>query len=258
MNEETIRTLTFALTLLIFGLLETFFEYRKRQMPRKQRWPGNIAIVLLDTLIVRMLFPMGAVGIALWCQTNNQGAFNWINLTYWPAIVATVILMDLVIYAQHVLSHKWGLLYRLHQVHHSDRDLDFTSALRFHPLEILFSMLLKSTAIIIIGAHPKGILLFEIILSSMAIFNHSNLYLPKSLEKALRLLFVTPQMHIIHHSEQQFESDSNYGFNLSVWDKIFGTYTEKWKSDGVIGQRRFQRVRDQKLLHLLKQPFIKQ
>lgn len=257
MNEGIIRTLIFALTLLTFGLLEASFEYRKRVMDRKDRWFSNIGIVLLDTLLVRLVFPMGAVGVALYCQSNNHGIFNWMNLSYVPAIILTIIFMDLIIYGQHVLSHKWQPLWKLHQVHHSDRDLDITSALRFHPLEIVFSMLLKSMAITIIGAHPKGILVFEIILSSMAIFNHSNLYLPPQLEKILRYVFVTPQMHIIHHSEEQDESDTNYGFNLSIWDRVFKTYTDQWKSNKIIGQRMFQREEDQKLLHLLKQPFIK-
>ena len=256
MNEGLIRTLIFALTLLTFGLLEASFQYRKRVMNRKERWPSNIGIVFLDTLLVRLIFPMGAVGVAYWCQAQNYGIFNWMSLSYVPAIFLTIVYMDLIIYGQHVLTHKVPVLWKLHQVHHSDRDLDFTSALRFHPVEILFSMMVKTMAITLIGAHPKGILVFEVILSSMAIFNHSNLYIHPRIEKVLRYFVVTPQMHIIHHSEEQYESDSNYGFNLSIWDRLFGTYTDKWKSLGVIGQRMFQRDADQKFLHLLKQPFL--
>lgn len=255
MNEGTIRLIIFALTLLTFGLLEASFAYRKRVMSRKDRWPSNIGIVLIDTILVRLVFPMGAVGVAIFCQENNQGIFNWMGLSYWPSIFLTIIFMDLIIYGQHVLTHKIPVLWKLHRVHHSDRDLDFTSALRFHPLEIIFSMVLKSMAISIMGAHPKGILVFEIILSSMAIFNHSNIYVPPSFEKYLRWIIVTPQMHIIHHSEEQNESDTNFGFNLSIWDRIFGTYADKWKSLGVIGQRMYQRNSDQKLVNLLKQPF---
>ncbi|MBK25733.1 MAG: hypothetical protein CME70_17170 [Halobacteriovorax sp.] len=256
MNEGIIRTVIFALTLFCFGFLEASFAYRKRVMSRKDRWPSNIGIVFIDTFLVRLVYPMGAVGIAYYCEANNYGIFNWINLSYWPSIILTIIFMDLIIYGQHVLTHKINFLWKLHQVHHSDRDLDFTSALRFHPIEIIFSMMVKTMAISIIGASPKGILVFEIILSSMAIFNHSNLYLPAPLEKIIRYVFVTPQMHIIHHSEEQFESDTNFGFNLSIWDRLFGTYTDKWKSSKVIGQRAFQREADQKLLHLLKQPFL--
>jgi sterol desaturase/sphingolipid hydroxylase (fatty acid hydroxylase superfamily) len=257
MNEGIIRPLIFALCLLTIGFLETSFEYRKRIKQRSERWPSNIGIIVLGTILNRLVFPIGAVGVAYWCEVNNFGIFNWMGLSYVPAVLLTIIFLDLIIYYQHVLTHKIPFLWKFHQVHHCDRDLDVTSALRFHPVEILFSMMLKTFAISLMGANPKGVMVFEIILSSMAIFNHANFFIHPRIEKLLRLVVVTPQMHIIHHSEEQFESDTNYGFNLSIWDRLFKTYTDIWKSDGVIGQKMYQRDEDQKILNLLKQPFIK-
>lgn len=257
MNEGLIRPLIFALCLLTIGFLETSFEYRKRVLKRSERWPSNIGIIFLGTFLVKMIFPMGAVGVAYWCETHNIGIFNWIKLSYIPSVLLTIIFLDLVIYYQHVLTHKIPFLWKFHQVHHSDRDLDITSALRFHPVEIIFSMMLKTIVISFIGANAKGVMVFELILSSMAIFNHANFFIHPRIEKLLRIVFVTPQMHIIHHSEERFESDTNYGFNFSFWDRIFKTYTDSWKSEGVIGQRMFQREKDQEFLSLLKQPFIK-
>jgi sterol desaturase/sphingolipid hydroxylase (fatty acid hydroxylase superfamily) len=257
MNEGIIRPLIFALCLLTIGFLETSFEFRKRLQTRKERWPANIGIIFIGTILVRFIFPMGAVGVAYWCGENNFGIFNWMGLSYWPSVILTIVLLDLVIYYQHILTHKIPFLWKFHQVHHSDRDLDITSALRFHPIEIIFSMMLKTMVISLMGADPKGVMVFELILSSMAIFNHANLFIHPKLEKLLRLFFVTPQMHIIHHSEEQFESDSNYGFNFSFWDRLFKTYTPSWKTKGVIGQRMYQRAKDQELINLLKQPFIK-
>ncbi|MFT6070767.1 MAG: sterol desaturase/sphingolipid hydroxylase (fatty acid hydroxylase superfamily) [Bacteriovoracaceae bacterium] len=257
MNEGLIRPLIFLLSLLTIGFLEASFEYRNRLKKRSERWPSNISIIVLGTILVKFVFPMGAVGVAYWCEVNNFGIFNWMGLSYIPKVILTIIFLDLVIYYQHILTHKIPFLWKFHQVHHSDRDLDITSALRFHPVEIILSMMLKSMVISLMGADPKGVLVFELILSSMAIFNHANLYIHPRVEKLLRYVFVTPQMHIIHHSEERYESDSNYGFNFSFWDRIFKTYTESWKSKKIIGQRMYQRDKDQELLSLLKQPFIK-
>lgn len=257
MNEGMIRPLIFGLCLLTLGFLETSFEYRKRLKTRGERWPSNIGIIFLGTILVSFIFPMGAVGVAHWCKVNNFGIFNWMGLSYIPSVILTIIFLDFIIYYQHVLTHKIPFLWKFHQVHHSDRDLDVTSALRFHPVEIILSMMLKTMVISLMGANVVGVMVFEIILSSMAIFNHANLYIHPKLEKLIRIFFVTPQMHIIHHSEERFESDTNFGFNFSIWDRIFKTYTPKWKSEKIIGQRMFQRDKDQEFLSLLKQPFTK-
>ena len=165
------------------------------------------------------------------------------------------IILDLAIYFQHLLFHKNRFLWKLHRVHHSDIDLDTTSALRFHPLEIALSLFFKAILIFIFGFSMEAIFVFEIILNFMSMFNHSNLHIPVKVEKILRWIIVTPQMHIIHHSTEQYESDTNYGFNFSFWDRIFKTYISKFMSKGIIGNKKYRTDKDHHMWDLLKQPF---
>jgi sterol desaturase/sphingolipid hydroxylase (fatty acid hydroxylase superfamily) len=255
MNDQLIRIIIFVSTLLIFSLLEFKFEYRKRELKRTKRWLGNIGIVISSTLLMRIVAPFGLILFCNLASSSSFGLFNMLNIDYILEIILSVVLLDLVIYFQHRISHHFKFLWRIHRVHHADIDLDATSALRFHPLEIFISFIYKAFWILVFGISIDSIFIFEIILSSMAIFNHSNLYLPPSLERALRFIFVTPQMHIIHHSVIIKESDMNFGFNLSLWDRIFKTYKEKFSSDGTIGQKYYRTQDSHRFFKLLGLPF---
>ncbi|RMH50584.1 MAG: sterol desaturase family protein [Zetaproteobacteria bacterium] len=190
-------------------------------MVRRVRWPGNFALLALDVLLLRLLFPLGAAGFAaLW----PWGLLHMVPLPGWLAGLLAVVLLDLVIYWQHRLFHRLPLLWRLHRVHHTDPRLDVSSALRFHPLEILLSMAIKVAAIALIGAGATAVLCFEVLLNGMAMFNHGNIALPGRIERSLRRWLVTPDMHRIHHSVVAGEYNSNFGFNLSCWDRLFGSY----------------------------------
>jgi len=249
------RLFIFIAVLVGFSIVEFFFSYRKRSLTRISRWPHNFIILLISTLFLKVVLPTGLIYFVSLAQTKTLGLFNLININFFLEILISLILLDLAIYWQHRIFHQVSIFWKIHRVHHSDVDLDATTALRFHPIEIILSMFYKILLVLILGLSLESILIFEIILSSMAIFNHSNLYIPAKLESVLRLFIVTPQMHIIHHSVEQFESDSNYGFNLSIWDKIFKSYSPKFLSDGLIGNKRFRSSQDNKILNLLKQPF---
>jgi sterol desaturase/sphingolipid hydroxylase (fatty acid hydroxylase superfamily) len=258
MKWESIRLFAFISTFSIFSILEYFFPWRKRELSRLSRWPSNLLLILVNSLTLRLLLGAGSVGMALVVTAKKWGVVHLLKLT--PSLsvdIALIIFFDLAIYLQHLASHLIAPLWRLHRVHHTDPDLDVTSALRFHPLEILLSMMFKFLLIVISGASVRSVVLFEVVLSSMAIFNHSNIVIPERFESLLRKLFVTPQMHIIHHSVEKTESDTNFGFNLSIWDRLFKTYQESFDSSGVIGQQKFRLASDQKLTSLLTQPFKK-
>ena len=223
-DEGTIRLGMFAGMLGGFALLEAVFPRLDRNYSRLKRWPANLGIVLLDTVLARLLLPGITVVATLYATENGVGLFHWVEVPSIIAFIATLVLFDLAIYAQHVVFHKVPMLWRLHRVHHTDPAFDVTTALRFHPIEILLSLLIKGALAIALGAPVEAIVVFEIILSSAAIFNHSNLRLPGWLDKGLRLIVVTPDMHRVHHSALQPETDSNFGFNLAIWDRVFGTY----------------------------------
>ncbi len=206
--------------------------------------------------MLKVSLPAGLVAISTFAEQKVLGLFHWFIIDSSVEFAMSIVLLDLAIYWQHRIFHEVNVFWKLHRVHHSDIDLDATSALRFHPIEMIFSMFYKVILVLILGLSVESILVFEIILSSMAIFNHSNLYLPIWLERGLRFFIVTPQMHIIHHSIDQTESDTNYGFNLSIWDKVFGTYTSEFKSSGTIGNSKFRSIKDHSIIHLLKQPFL--
>jgi sterol desaturase/sphingolipid hydroxylase (fatty acid hydroxylase superfamily) len=242
------------------ALLETLFPRRTRRLDRLIRWPGNFAIVLIDTFAVRLLFPIAAVGFALLLAERQTGLFNQIDIPVGIAVVASMLLLDLTIYAQHIVFHRIPLLWRFHRMHHTDLDLDVTSGTRFHPVEILLSVLVKFAAIALLGAPAIAVLLFEVLLNAGAMFNHANLRLPARLERALRVLVVTPDMHRVHHSVVPAETNANFGFNLSCWDRIFSTYIAQPQAghDGMtIGLPEFQAPSVQRIDSMLLQPWEK-
>lgn len=242
-------------TLLIIA--EFIFPWRKRVFPRFFRWPSNLMLIFFDNILIKLVLPVGFLGIASWAQTRGVGLFNILEINTSVINILSIVILDFAIYLQHLYSHKWKWLWIFHRVHHSDPDLDITSALRFHPVEIFYSLLYKIGLILLFGIRPEAVLVFEIILNSMSMFNHSNILIPNKIEKLLRIFFVTPQMHIIHHSIEKYESDTNFGFNFSIWDFLFKTYREKFQSAGVIGQRNLDSRKEQGISVLLLQPFRK-
>jgi sterol desaturase/sphingolipid hydroxylase (fatty acid hydroxylase superfamily) len=234
-TEPVLRLLVFATAFIAMAVLELALPKRRLTLPKHRRWGTNLVIVGLDGLLVRAMemlprllggaiMPLAAVAMAMWAEAHGFGLLNWLALPQWLEILVAITILDFAIWLQHLASHKIGVLWRLHQVHHADRDIDVTTAIRFHPVEIGLSMLYKMAWVAVLGPAPLAVVLFELILNACAIFNHANVALPASLDRALRLVLVTPDMHRVHHSVLHREHDSNYAFNLSIWDRLFGTY----------------------------------
>ena len=226
-HEATIRLAAFLGLFVLFALTEAAIPRRKRAQPRTGRWITNLAVIVIDSVALRLLslvVPALAAGAALHAQALGWGLFNALDWPTWVEIALAILILDFAIWAQHLISHKVPVFWRFHRMHHADRDIDVTTALRFHPVEILASMGLKIGLVYLLGPAALAVILFEIILNGTAMFNHANMRLPLGLDRALRLVLVTPDMHRVHHSDRRSEHDSNYGFALSVWDRIFGTY----------------------------------
>ena len=223
-HEPAVRLAAFGAVLALMALWEGLAPRRARPVARKARWPANLAIVVLNTALVRVLFPTAAAGVALSAQAHGWGLSSRYPVAPWVAIVCGVILLDFIIYLQHVMFHAVPALWRLHRVHHADLDIDATTGARFHPIEILLSMLVKFAAIAALGVAPVAVVLFEVLLNATSLFNHANVRIAPAIEPALRWLLVTPDMHRVHHSIERDETNSNFGFNLSLWDRLFGTY----------------------------------
>jgi sterol desaturase/sphingolipid hydroxylase (fatty acid hydroxylase superfamily) len=192
---------------------------------KTRRWLTNVGLLVVSSISLRVIFPAAAVGAALWAETQGFGLFPLLGMPSWLAGILAIVVLDFAVWLEHVVSHKWPLLWRIHRVHHADPGFDLTTALRFHPIEIILSMFWKALVIVALGAPAWAVLIFEIVLNGAAMFNHANLSLPPRFERWVRLLIVTPDMHRIHHSTDRRETDSNYGFNLSIWDRLFRTYT---------------------------------
>ena len=257
-GEPLIRLGTFLGILAIMGLWEAFAWRRAGRLARIRRWPGNLGIVVLDTLAVRLLFPVTAVGVALLAQAKGWGLLLVLPLPDWTAIAAAVLLLDLTIYSQHVAFHAVPVLWRLHRMHHADLEFDVTTGLRFHPIEILLSMAIKFAAIIVIGAPPLAVLIFEVTLNATSMFNHGNVRLFPWLDRGLRWVVVTPEMHRIHHSILWRETNSNFGFSLPWWDRIFRTYRAQPAAGHehmTIGIEQFRDPAELRLDRMLSQPF---
>ena len=258
-NEAGIRLLAFAGLLLILAGAQRRWPARNDGR-WSQRQAVNLGLVLIDTLLLRLLFPLLAVGLALRMQADDAGLFNRLDWPPWLAIVLAVLLLDVAIYWQHRLMHLIPVLWRLHRVHHSDTAFDVTTGVRFHPFEIVLSMALKLGLVWLLGPHPAAVVIFELLLSVGALVTHTDVALPPRLDRTLRTLLVTPSMHRIHHSVRHEETDSNYGFHLSIWDRLFRSYRAAPadpERSMPIGLAELRDRRDQGLIALLWQPFTK-
>jgi sterol desaturase/sphingolipid hydroxylase (fatty acid hydroxylase superfamily) len=225
--EPQIRMGFFVGVFALVALWELAAPRRVLKLSRQQRWTANLGIVLLNTVIVRVAFPAAAVGMAALSVDKGWGLLNHFDVPFWLAVPLAVVAMDFVIWLQHVMVHAVPALWRLHRVHHADLDYDLTTGTRFHPLEIVLSMGIKFATITLLGAPVLAVVIFEVLLSACATFNHGNIRLPAALDRALRWFLVTPDMHRVHHSVEDDESNSNFGFNLTWWDRLFGTYREQ-------------------------------
>ncbi|MDI5985910.1 sterol desaturase family protein [Halomonas sp. M4R5S39] len=258
-HEPLIRGAVFALVLLAMVVWEVVASRRPQHVGRARRWPGNLLIVVLDTLAVRLVFPLAAVGGALVAAEQGWGFFNRVGVPAWLAIGVSVVVLDLAIYFQHRLFHAVPWLWRLHRMHHADLEFDVTTGLRFHPLEILISMGIKLAVVAALGAPAVAVLIFEVVLNATSMFNHGNVRLPTRLDRWLRLFVVTPEMHRVHHSIVRRETDSNFGFNLPWWDRLFGTYRDQPAAGHLgmtLGIEDFREARDLRLDRMLIQPFL--
>jgi len=226
-TEATVRLTCFAAVFLVMALAEWLLPRRKLTARKLPRWGSNLALVVLNTVAARFLIPLSAVAAAMSAQTHELGLLNLFSFSVIIKVVLAVAILDFAIYLQHVLFHAIPIFWRLHRVHHADLDLDVTSGLRFHTLEILLSALIKLGVIALLGAPPLAVVIFEVVLNATAMFNHSNVHLPLGLDRVLRLVLVTPDMHRVHHSVDRSETNSNFGFNLPWWDYFFGTYCDQ-------------------------------
>ncbi|MDA1044897.1 MAG: sterol desaturase family protein [Verrucomicrobia bacterium] len=259
LHETTIRLSFFFGIMVLMCLWEVFAPRRSLTLTRSLRWPSNLSLVVVNTLLMRFLIPTTATGVALFAVAKGWGVFNAIETPRLLAIVLSVIALDGIIYMQHVMFHAVPVLWRVHRVHHADLDLDVTSGNRFHPIEIIISMGVKFISILLLGVPATAVLIFEVLLNGAAMFNHANARLPLKFDRLLRLFLVTPDMHRVHHSTEHDETDSNFGFNLPWWDRLFGTYRAQPRaghSGMTIGLSAMRDPRRCSMLqHLLSLPF---
>ncbi|MDR3631134.1 MAG: sterol desaturase family protein [Desulfocapsaceae bacterium] len=257
--EKIIRFSTFLGILMVLAIMETLTPRREKTVPKAQRWFINLTLVALNPLSVALVFPLLPMGMAQLAAEHNWGLLNHSALPFWLKIISGIVMLDLVLYTQHVLSHAIPAFWRLHRVHHADLDFDLTTGLRFHPLEIVISMLVKLAAVAAIGPPPLAVLLFEIVLNATSMFNHSNIEIPQKIDLILRMLAVTPDMHRVHHSVIIRETNSNFGFNLPWWDRLFGTYKDQpanGHTEMLIGLAQYRDQRKLSLIRLLIMPFV--
>lgn len=240
------------------ALWELFAPRRRQEIGRGRRWPGNLGIVVLDTLLVRLVFPLAVTAMALLAEARGWGFFHAVGAPTWLAIVASPMLLDLAIYLQHVLFHAVPALWRLHRMHHADLEFDVTTGVRFHPIEILLSIVIKLGVVAALGTPAISVLIFEVLLNATSMFNHGNVRMPPWLDRVMRWIVVTPDMHRVHHSVVPRETNSNFGFNLPWWDRLFGTYRaepEAGHAGMTIGIAQFRDPVELRLGRLLVQPF---
>ena len=257
-HEPLIRLGAFIFIFLAMALWETLWPRRQQAFARRARWPHNIGLLLVDVAVLHVVAPSTAIALALAGELHGWGLVNALALPSWIAIPLAVVLLDLTIYFQHVMFHAVPTLWRLHRVHHTDLDFDVTTGTRFHPIEILISTGIKCAAVAAIGAPASAVLAFELLLNGTAMFNHANARLPQAVDQLLRWIVVTPDMHRVHHSVVYNETNSNFGFNLPWWDRIFGTYRARPAAGHqamTIGVDAFRTREDLRLDRLLVQPF---
>jgi len=262
LSEVQLRLSVFIGVFLIMALMEVLMPRRPLNHSKTNRWITNISIIAMGSVVVRLMgmfiVPLLAVATALWTEANGWGLFHLLNWPTWLEILLAVILLDMAIYGQHVASHKITMLWHFHRMHHADVDFDVTTGSRFHPVEIALSMLYKIVLVLILGPSPEAVVIFEVLLNGSAMFNHANFKLPLALDRVIRMIFVTPDMHRVHHSIIHRETDSNYGFALSIWDRIYGTYNDQpaMGHDAMtIGLPDYQTEEPTKIVWSLKLPF---
>ena len=257
-NETLIRLGFFAAMLALVAVWEVVAPRRAPSFSRLTRWPGNLGVVALNAAALRVVFPVAAVGVALSAETRGWGLAQMMELPYWLTVALAVVILDFAIYLQHVMVHAVPLLWRLHRMHHADLDYDVTTGARFHPIEIVLSMAIKLAVITLIGAPALAVVIFEVLLNATAMFNHGNIRLPLAVDRILRWLVVTPDMHRVHHSIVAHETNSNFGFNLPWWDRLMGTYRDQpaaGHQEMVIGIADFRSPDELRLDRMLIQPF---
>jgi sterol desaturase/sphingolipid hydroxylase (fatty acid hydroxylase superfamily) len=258
-HEAAIRMAFFLGIFLAVAIIELAVPRRPLTTSKTSRWFANIGIVFINTFLLRILFPITAVGLAVWVQGQGWGLFNNITMPLWLKVVLSAMILDFIIYLQHVMFHAVPTLWRLHMMHHADLDYDVTTGTRFHPVEIILSMIIKMAAIAVLGPPALGVIVFEILLNGTAMFNHGNFFIPLGVDRVLRLFVVTPDMHRVHHSVFPSEANSNFGFNLPWWDRIMGTYRPQPAKghDGMtIGLFQYRDPATLSLPKLLALPFI--
>lgn len=260
-NEKEIRMGFFFGMLIIIAVWELLAPKRALTISKSVRWINNLGLVFFNSFILRVLFPAAAVGVAVFATEQGWGLFNYYSdVPFWFATVAAIVIMDFVIYVQHVMVHAIPVLWRLHRLHHADLDYDVTTGARFHTLEIILSMLIKFATILLLGPSVVAVIIFEIMLNATAMFNHGNISLPKTLDKYLRLILVTPDMHRVHHSIEDDEANSNFGFSLPWWDRLFGTYRDQPRAGHINMTIGINKYRDPKLVSwlpgMLIMPFV--
>ena len=256
--EHTLRLTAFLAVFALMAAWEALTPRRRAIFSRRQRWPHNLALLAIDVLALRLLAPGAAIAVAVAGETQGWGFLRAVDLPAWAELLIAIAVLDLAIYFQHVLFHAVPVLWRLHGVHHADPDFDVTTGTRFHPLEILLSVGIKCVVVAALGAPAVAVLVFEVLLNATAMFNHSNGYLPAALDRCLRWLVVTPDMHRVHHSIVRCETDSNFGFNLPWWDRLFGTYRAQPAEGHLamrIGVQGWERPQELRIGRLLTQPF---
>ena len=258
-NEASIRAASFFGIFIVVALWEVVGPRRKLSVSKGLRWINNLGIVFFNTLLLRFLAPLMAVGLAIMAEEENWGLLNNIAINSYVKLFLAVLILDLIIYLQHVMFHTFPLLWRLHRMHHTDLDFDVTTGSRFHPIEIILSMIIKMLIVAALGAPPVAVVIFEVLLNATAMFNHGNIRIHINADRILRLLVVTPDMHRVHHSVKPGETNSNYGFNFPWWDRLLGTYKAQPEDNHLkmtIGLNQFRESRYLRFHWLLIQPFV--
>jgi sterol desaturase/sphingolipid hydroxylase (fatty acid hydroxylase superfamily) len=257
-SEPFIRVACFAAVFAAMAMWEIAAPRRQRAVSRALRWTNNLGVVALDSLLVRLVLPTAAVGVAVYAEAAGWGLLSLVEWPSWLEVVIAVLALDLAIYFQHVLFHAAPSLWRLHRMHHADLDFDVSTGVRFHPIEILLSLVIKITVVAGLGAPALGVLVFEILLNATSMFSHGNVRLPTALDRVVRWFVVTPDMHRVHHSIDPKETNTNFGFNFSAWDRLFGTYRPApaaGHTGMTIGIAQFRNERELWLDRMLTQPF---
>lgn len=257
-QPEALRLAAFVSVFVVMAAIETIWPRRRLLVSKTRRWLANLSVVILNTLVMRFLIPIAPYGMAAVAQGKGWGLFNRLGLAGMPEIAASLLLLDLTIYLQHRMFHRTPCLWRIHRMHHTDLDLDVSSGTRFHPLEMAISVMIKLAAVCCLGSSPFSVLLFEILLNATSLFNHANARIPVTTDGWLRMILVTPDMHRVHHSVIPKETDSNFGFNLPWWDRLFATYRAQPRDGHVhmsIGLREFRNQDELGLKQLLALPF---